>query len=568
MTAFVGLVYAMLQLSSGPTPRADVRVSGVDSSRLVRSARSAQSSFEAFRRRHLPIAATGSGWCDVHVGRYCYWRADEDAEHRPAEDPSIARRRDELIRVLDSTSRVVPGDAWIAGQDVRYLVEADRANDAIRFAGTECRASASWCAALAGFAAHSASRFATADSAFAVALEAMKPDERCRWLDISELVDDATAKRFDALDCDARVAFARRLLRLAAPLYSVSATDLYTEHLARVTRSRIGDGSANVEEGAWGDDQWKLTIRYGWPRWFTRSLPSSSSLYETSSITGHDGLPYNFLPSGEALRRLAHLTTADWALEDARALTGYAPLYARSLHDLPSQLAVFRRGDSTLIIGAWDARRDTTLLGRALVAAVALAGDSGSMVMARDTSAKTVGRIAGTGVIDSGLVSLELLAASDHRAARVRVGLPPRGSGRLALSSLLLYAPSTEPAFNIAAVKDSALASSIIPASRSVGVYWESYGVRDGGEPVHFSLTVEQVGVSWARRAAARFHLADPTTSLRLQWDEVAQPDQHIAGRGVRVDLSRLRGGRYVITLDVSARDGALASSAKEIVVR
>ena len=101
-----------------------------------------------------------------------------------------------------------------------------------------------------------------------------------------------------------------------------------------------------------------------------------------------------------------------------------------------------------------------------------------------------------------------------------------------------------------------------------MGVYWETYGLRDAGEPVHFSLTVEQVGVSWARRAAERFHLADPTTALRLQWDEVARPEQHVAGRGVRVDLSRLRGGRYVVTLDVSARDGALASSAKEIVVR
>jgi hypothetical protein len=85
---------------------------------------------------------------------------------------------------------------------------------------------------------------------------------------------------------------------------------------------------------------------------------------------------------------------------------------------------------------------------------------------------------------------------------------------------------------------------------------------------VHYSLTVEQVGVSWARRAAERFHLADPTTALRLQWDEVARPEQGVAGRGVRVDLSRLRGGRYQITLDAMATTGEHASTGKEIVVR
>ena len=97
------------------------------------------------------------------------------------------------------------------------------------------------------------------------------------------------------------------------------------------------------------------------------------------------------------------------------------------MHDLPSQVAIFRRGDSTLVVGAWDARRDTTLLGRELVAAIALSDDSGARVLTRDTSAKAVGRIMGAGVVDSGLVSLELLAVADRRAARVRIGAPDQG---------------------------------------------------------------------------------------------------------------------------------------------
>jgi hypothetical protein len=298
-------------------------------------------------------------------------------------------------------------------------------------------------------------------------------------------------------------------------------------------------------------------------------MPPIGSMMATESITGHDsGKPYFFLPPGDALSRIAHLSATDWTLDDPRAVAGYAPSYARSVHDVPSQLAVFRRGDSTFVVGAWDARQDTTLLGREIVAALAFAGDSDATVVARQRRTTAVGRISGIGVIDSGLVSLELLAPEDKRAARVRTGLPPRASGRVALSSLLLYAPTSEPAYDIAAVKDSALASAVIPMSRNVGVYWETYGTNANGEPVHFSLTVEQVGISWARRAAERMHFADPTSALRLQWDEVVRSEHGVAGRGVRVDLSRLRGGRYVITLDVTTNGDAQASSAKEIVIR
>jgi hypothetical protein len=514
---------------------------------------------------HLPVGYGGSGPCDVHIGRYCYWRADEKA---PEESPEIGKRRDELLRLLDTVSSAVPGDPWIAGQRIRYLVEAGRTDEALHFAGTQCHASASWCAALGGYAAHVAGRFATADSAYAVALAAMTSEERCSWLDISRIVDDATAERLQSLDCAARGELARRILRLGSPLYSVSSTDLYTEHLARVTRAKIAEHAATTDGVPWADDQRNLTIRYGFPRWYSRSMPPTGSIDDKESVTGHDdGRPYDFLPPGDALNRIAHIAAADWELDDPRAITGYAPSYARSMHDVPSQLAVFQRGDSTLVVGAWDARQDTTLLGRDLVAAIAFAGDSDATVVARQSRATAMGRIAAIGRIDSGLVSLELLATEDKRAARVRTGLPPRGSGRLALSSLLLYSPTGEPAYDIAAVKDSALASTTIPMSRNVGVYWETYGANARGEPAHFSLMVEQVGVSWARRAAERLHLADPTSALRLQWDEVVRPEHGIAGRGVRVDLSRLRSGRYVVTLDVSAA-GDHASSTKEIVIR
>jgi hypothetical protein len=288
-----------------------------------------------------------------------------------------------------------------------------------------------------------------------------------------------------------------------------------------------------------------------------------------ASVTGHDaGMPYDFIPRVQALDHLGHVAADDWTLDDPRALTGYAPAFARSVHELPGQIATFRRGDSTLVVAAWDARRDTTLLGRPLAAALALVSPSGELTIVRDSSAHTVGHLWAAAAFDSGLASLELLAPAERRAARSRVGVPGRDTGRVALSDLLLYAPTSQPAKSLEEVRDSALASSVVAGARSVGVYWETYGL-EAPAPLHFTLSVQQSGVGWLRRAAERFHLADPTSGLRLQWDEVPEltGSDRIAARGVRLDLSRLRSGHYRVSLTARGAAGTAAAT-REIDVR
>jgi hypothetical protein len=289
------------------------------------------------------------------------------------------------------------------------------------------------------------------------------------------------------------------------------------------------------------------------------------------SITGHDaGRPYAFLPALHALDHLGHIAVGDWNLDDARAPTGYAPSYARSMHDLPHQIAAFRRGDSTLVVAAWDARRDTTLIGRPLDGALVLASDGEIRAIARAPDVRATGRIGVTGMIDSGVASLEVLAAHDRRAARARLGLPGRSGAAVALSDLLLYVPSEASPTDLRSVRDSMLTSDVVPTSRGVGVFWEMYGLQAhrGGEPVQFTLTVEQIGVSWLRRAAERFRLADPTTGLRIQWQEVPQRTDGIAPRGVRLDLSRLRSGRYHVALTALADGAPPAVAERQIELR
>lgn len=537
-----------------------------DSARLIRSVRSAQFSFESFRRSALPLGEHTGGLCDVRIGRYCYWRGDDEEPDPPAEPEAIRRRRASLIRVLDSAATILPGDPWLGGQLVRYLVEDGRYDEAIGFSDW-CAADRSWCLALAGYAAHSGGRFELADTLFSASLASLPPDERCRWLDVSDVIDGELADAFKKVGCADRERFVRRILRIAAPLYSVSTTDLLTEHLSRLTRARIAERSATTDGVSWADDQRELVVRYGWPRWYSRWEPEFDSGLQRS-ITGHDtGMPFDFIPSLHAVQHVSEATDDDWHLDEARAITGYAPSFAKSIHALPSQIARFRRGDSTLVFAAWDARQDTSLLGRTIDAALVVLDDSTTTISRLD-SVRTRGHITLAAHADSGIISLELLAPKERRAARSRKGFVRRTSDGITLSDLLLYASGDSTPTTLAAAADSALTSTEIVGVRPVGVYWETYGLNTLGKHVHYTLTVEEVEVGWMRRAAARVHLVDPTRELRIQWDEHPLPSNGIAGRGVQLDLSQLRHGKYRIELAATPDDGPTATTNRVIEVK
>jgi hypothetical protein len=70
------------------------------------------------------------------------------------------------------------------------------------------------------------------------------------------------------------------------------------------------------------------------------------------------------------------------------------------------------------------------------------------------------------------------------------------------------------------------------------------------------------------RRTAERLRLADPTSGLRIQWDEVPRQAGDEAGRGVRVDVSRLRSGRYRVQLAASVRGETPVLAQREVEVR
>src|SRR6266446_5071034 len=174
-------VFLFLWLSGGAW-----QSGATDSLAVLKSAQRARDGFEITRRANLPERPSGSsgGRYEI-IGRLRYWYesgADEDSA--PEEPPRIRRARARLLAALDQAAAALPGDEWIAGQRVRYLLEDGQHRLAAQ-AAEQCRAVTWWCEALGGMVRHAERDFAGADSLFAAALAAMPEDERCRWSDIS-----------------------------------------------------------------------------------------------------------------------------------------------------------------------------------------------------------------------------------------------------------------------------------------------------------------------------------------------------------------------------------------------
>ena len=546
---------------------ANARAAARDSARVYRDAREAQSAFERTRRANLPINTRGtSGRCEVRIGRFCYWW-DEGEFEVPPELPKTTAARARLLEKLSTAAATLPGDRWIAGQRVRYLVEAEKYREALE-AAEACEAESSWCAALAGFALHSARQFAPADSAFEVALGAMSETDRCRWTDISLLLPDGARKRYDRLPCAERAGVEARFWALSRPLYLTSANDLRTEHFARLTMATLIRTSRYAHDLPWDDDAQEMLVRYGWETGWSRE-PSDAFSGPGVHVVGHEPTPaFSFVPTADALARPDSADASDWALHDPLAVTRYAPRYARSISALEYQVAFFRRGDSALVVAAFDARADTTLTRDSLDAVLALAPattpDSATVVV--DSSARRAEVLTASAPWTSLMVSVEARDSAARRVARARmIAHPPAGGGRVTISDLLLFDdPSTLPE-TVEAAAARARGSLRVDRATPIGVFWEMYGVSAAGEQLSYSLTVTREGTSWARRAAEKLRVVERRAPVHMQWNEPSARPGAARSRALALDLSTMPEGRYRITLTLEA-SGAKAAAASRVV--
>lgn len=537
-----------------------------DSARVARAARDAQRDFEWHRRANLPWAGGGSGGrCDAHVGRFCYWHG-VTPDTAPPERPTIARARLRMLAQLDSAASRIPGDGWIAGQRVRYRLEAGSPVAALA-AADACAAAAWWCDALRGLALHVASRYTEAESAFDRALSEMPDSVRCRWTDLTPLLDGVAADRYRALGCAERAPFDARLWWLAQPFYSLGANDRRTEHFARRTIARLARESVWPVAASWDDDVRDLILRYGWPRWFERVRPVSDA-DPNYSVMGHDPQPsFAFFPAARLLDAAYSARPADWDPGADHAASRYAPAYAIALAPIAVLVSRFVRGDSAVVVAAYDASTDRAFANGTVRAALVIAPDERQRYTTIVPRAPRAGALAVVAPRLPAIASVELLDTVARAAGRWRSALALAPATPAAtLSDVLLFRPDGPLPETLADAARTAVAA-VEAGGRPLGLYWEWYGMA-AGTPVDVTLTVQRTGAGWWQRTRRFLHLGGSAAPVALRWRDVVQPRNGVAGRAVSVDLSRLDGGAYLLRLEVTGADGTRATAERRLDVR
>jgi hypothetical protein len=534
----------------------------LDSQRVVERARGAQAQFERARRTMLPWTGRSDGRCDAYIGRFCWWY-DESSTALPKEPEAIARRRATLLAELDSLGTRLPSDDWIAGIRVYYHVEARqpaRADSVAR----GCRGSAWWCGVLVAFAARSRGDPAAADSAYVTALALMSDAQRCAWRDISTLLPGDARERYEHLSCDERIPIEERYWMLSAPRLSARANEWRTEFFGRRFVATLLARATTPYRLSWGDDEAEINLRYGWPVGWSRVQPSLA-LGAESSIVGHDLVPsFPYSPREELLDSLASGGDDGWDFADHGAPSRVSLPAVSRVVPVQTQLARFRRGDSTLLVAAFRAEHDSLL--KPTVALAAALPDGRIVSTPLDSLPGRTGQLRLRMAGDPRLAGVELSDSSTGTLARSRVVYAPRhDSLPTQLSDLLLFHFRDGPASTLDSAAAGAVVAETVSRSEPLGVYWETYGLADDGDQPGTEVTVERIDHGLFRTARQRLGLADADSPLRIRWSDARTAVDGVAARAVSLDLGSLPGGRYRITLTVSPAGRPAAASAREI---
>ena len=508
-----------------------------DPGAILKEARAAQAEFERTRRFHLPRTTLEmSQRCDERIGGLCYWY-DATETPPPPEGGLIAAARTALLVELGVAAARLPGDPWLLGQQVRYLLEAERPAEALHLA-EECAPNSTWCGALVGMVLHRTGEVLDADSAFSRALAVAAPEERCEWLDIRLLLPGAAAREWRSLPCPARAEAAEDWLELGRPLLAHEGNSVRTEFLSRQVVVRIVEGTVTPYGHRLDDAQRELVLRYGWSNGWSK-LPGRGGGGE-GSVVGHDPSPsWGLAPKG------LELTDVDLADDRPRARfqpPGLAAIFAIA----DAQVARFPRGGSTLLVAAWQLPPESplntegtsaVLAGKPLGAAPAVAG---RFVEGRGGVATALA----PGQLES--AGLELLTADGATWGRHReVWATPLPATGPVLSDLLLFEPGDAVAESLDEVMPRMIRGNAIRRGGEVGLYWEWARLPIGSDSATVRIQVRP------RKGGA----------ATLAWSWPVPAPVRREGRGsMSLDLARLGRGTYFLEVILTVGTRVLRS--------
>lgn len=560
-----------------PDPPSRHALTEADSSAILGRGRDAQRRFERLRVRHLPLSlASGSTPCDETIGRMCYWHGDNHSEPDP-ESAEITAAREELLDTLAHAARQLPGDGWIAGQRVHYLVEAGRAHEALAAARACAAAAPGWCEALRGFAFHRLERFEDAERAFRTALETMDAGEAEEWLSLAPLLERADESGLSRLDPGSREAARRRLWTLADPYYLVRGNDRWTEHMSRHTDSRIQGRAYNPHGLPWTSGLDELAIRYGHETSWSRYVPATGSSMRPRVTGRHPPHSERYMPPAGVLAGVSALPAGTvWGDPVERPRSAYAPSYAPELGTMHTVLARFRRGDSLLVVAPFRLEsRDTSEAGsgpdgpvegsesrRNVQAGLFLVPWAETVAEIRPPAHRMLsdrGTLSLKAPLGSYVYSVEALDRRNGHGARLRgdLVLGPHPDDIPDLSDFLIVeAPDRAPE-SLDDVTGDALPSLTLGALRELAVAWEAYGLGAGEAGIAYRLAIEPLDRSFFRRLGEFLGLSGSGNLLALEWSEPSpgRPGAHF--RSVDLDFRNLEPGVYELRLELRVDDWA-----------
>ncbi len=540
-----------------------------------------QAEFEKFRRLHLPNF-TGRrpprGNCPEPVGlNWCYWY-DPDTNVVVREEQGVIEARAKLLAKLDSLAKETPTDNWIAGQRVRYLIESDRPGDGLKVA-EECAAAGTrgwWCDALAGLSLHEMGRYADAEARFEKLLSRLTPRERCNWSDLTPYLDEDTRRQYirNACGTPERDAFEARAWWFSRTRYGMAGNDSRTEHFSRLVYVEILRDAASAYPRMFDEAERELLVRFGWSRSWSqdgetrppppeevrpmpdgRAPPIERSLM--INVIGHEAVPaHRFIPPSEVLTSPSSSDSTDWAVQLPPVVARYHPKYASRLLMLEHQQGLFRRGDTALVVVAYDVSKVRGLRGQVDAALVITPGTTpaGRQTVRVDAPQKGVLTVkAPWGPL---LMSAEVENEATSTLARARYGIrPPFALGaRVSLSDLFFYTPYDQFPASVEEMMPHALATQKVRANEPLGIFWEAYNTNPQGEKLTVSLVVapddaERPGR--VTRAAQALRLRRTTTPVSVTIEDQSARGARTTTRAVKLDISTLPPGDYLVQLEI-----------------
>jgi hypothetical protein len=133
------------------------------------------------------------------------------------------------------------------------------------------------------------------------------------------------------------------------------------------------------------------------------------------------------------------------------------------------------------------------------------------------------------------------------------------------LSDLLLFEGGADSASTLDSALVRAFPSDSVTRSRPMGLFWETYGLADGGETIDVAVSVERIDNGFFRAARQRLGLEGKDTPLRMRWTDARPPASGVTGRSVSLDLANLPEGRYRVTLWIIPPEGGAVTTSRDV---